>query len=131
MSHANALKIGRRRFVFAVALLLAVQALKLGSRYCLLGEPPTAAMWGQLILVAWLPFMLWDGHAWARGALALFAVAAAFFGIGLLVPLMGSQHGALMWIGLTNVVLSLIAALLFQFDPAINTYASVKITQRK
>ena len=85
-------------------LALGLQALKLGSRRLLIGEWPTGGQWGQLCIVAWLLFSVWEGKNWARVTAAVYFTVAAVAG-GAIVLLMWSKAG----VGLRAVSLVIVA----------------------
>ncbi len=79
--HVGSSQRGRALLLWVTVLALMIQAIKLGSRGVVLGRWPTPGQWGQLVLVVWLLFMLWEGTEWARVTCAIYFSLATVAGI--------------------------------------------------
>ena len=77
---------GRMLISLVAALSLLMQAIKLGSRYFSIGQPPTGGMWAQLGLFVLLCIYLFEGKRWARMVLGVWmALSAVLLVIGAIV----------------------------------------------
>jgi hypothetical protein len=77
---------GRLMISLVAALSLLMQAIKLGSRYFILGQAPTGGMWAQLGLFVLLCIYLFEGKRWARVVLGMWmAISAVLLVVGAIV----------------------------------------------
>lgn len=110
---------GRILLIVVTVIALSLQALKLGSRELFLGKWPTGGQWGQLCIVIWLLFPLWEGKAWARIVTALYFSLAAFVGSGVLALMWPGASPALRAVTVVILLLCVIEAAILWFAPSL------------
>ena len=119
---------GRRLLVTVTLLAVALQALKLASRGLLLHQWPTAGQWGQLGLVAWLLFSLWEGKPWARVACAAYYSFATVTGAAILYLMWSKADVALRLVSLLIVILAGFVSVVLWFSGALRWYLAERLT---
>lgn len=120
-------QIGRTLLIIVTVIALALQALKLGSRGLFLGKWPTGGQWGQLCIVVWLLFSLWEGKSWARIVTALYFSLAAFVGSGVLVLMWPGASPALRAVTVVILLLCVVEAAILWFSTALRWHMSERL----
>ena len=97
---------GRTLLVAVTLVALALQAIKLVSRGVLLQKWPAGGQWGQLCLVVWLLFCLWEGKEWARVVSVVFYTLGSIVAVVLLVVMWSGASAPLRVVSVVTVALS-------------------------
>ena len=122
---------GRLLISLVAALSLLMQAIKLATRYYLLGHPPTGGMWAQLGLVVLLCIYLFEGKRWARVVLGMWmAFSAVVLVIGAIV--MDPKLGPAMRVALIAMALiSATVAVILGSSSAVQEYVNAAEAKSK
>ena len=113
------------------ALSLLMQAIKLGSRYFILGQAPTGGMWGQLGLVVLLCIYLFEGKRWARAVLGVwmaFSAVVLLIGAILMDPKLGPAMRASL---IAMAIISAVVAAILGSSSAVQEYVNAAEAKSK
>ncbi len=121
MHHEHSQK-GRTQLVAITLTALALQAIKLVSRGVLLQKWPAGGQWGQLCLVVWLLFCLWEGKEWARVVSGIFYTLGAVVAVVILAIMWPGAPASLRVVSLLTVVLTVYVSAVLWLSDALSVY---------
>jgi hypothetical protein len=113
---------GRTQLVAITLIALALQAIKLVSRGVLLQKWPAGGQWGQLCLVLWLLFCLWEGKEWARVVSGVFYTLGSIVAVVVLIIMWSGAPASLRVVSILTLVLTSWVSFVLWFSDDLSIY---------